>query len=248
MMGNALPSGDMSAEDTIPESTLAEMVDYYRARAAEYDEWFYRRGRYDRGPEANALWHAEVEEVRAALDGFGIEGDVLELAGGTGIWTEHLLRTARSVTVVDASPEMLAINRARIHSDRVRYIQADLFGWRPDRSYHGVFFAFWLSHVPTERLDSFLQMVAGALRSGGKIFLVDSRREPTSTARDHKLPESDTQMLTRRLNDGREFRIVKNFLQPDELVDRAARAGLELVVHETGTYFLYGMGSPRTGA
>ncbi len=28
---------------------LEEQKAYYRARAAEYDEWFYREGRYDHG-------------------------------------------------------------------------------------------------------------------------------------------------------------------------------------------------------
>ena len=36
----------------------------YRHRAAEYDEWFYRRGRYDHGEGKNRQWAAEVEEVR----------------------------------------------------------------------------------------------------------------------------------------------------------------------------------------
>ena len=40
----------------VPTPILGEMVEYYRARAAEYDEWFYRRGRYDRGAAANAQW------------------------------------------------------------------------------------------------------------------------------------------------------------------------------------------------
>ncbi len=71
--------------EPVSSQTLNEMVDYYRARANEYDEWFYRRGRYDRGPEANARWFAEVDEVFAALDALGIEGDVIELAPGTGI-------------------------------------------------------------------------------------------------------------------------------------------------------------------
>ena len=31
------------------ERLLQEQVDYYRARAGEYDEWFFRTGRYDLG-------------------------------------------------------------------------------------------------------------------------------------------------------------------------------------------------------
>jgi len=46
---------------------LQEQLDYYRARAAEYDEWWLRRGRYDRGPVLNGKWFAESAEVRSAL-------------------------------------------------------------------------------------------------------------------------------------------------------------------------------------
>ena len=228
--------------ETVPADTLQEMMAYYRARAAEYDEWFYRRGRYDRSPETNARWFREVDEVLAALDAFAISGDVLELAPGTGIWTERLLRTARSITAVDASPEMVALNRARVASDRVSYSLADLFTWRPERTYDAVFFGFWLSHVPVERLDAFLGMVAAALRPGGQLCFVDGRREPTSTAADHRLPDPGSQVMTRRLNDGREFQIVKIFYEPAALEARCTSVGLDVAVRETETYFMYGLG------
>jgi len=229
--------------DPVSSKTLNDMMDYYRARANEYDQWFYRRGRYDRGSEGNARWFAEADEVFAALDALEIEGDVLELAAGTGIWTERLVRTARSITVVDASPEMMAINRARVASERVSYVQADLFTWQPTHTYDAVCFCFWISHVPTERLDAFLNTVATALRPGGKIFFVDGRREPTGTAVDHQLPEADTQLMTRKLNDGREFEIVKNFYEPNTLAARFVAAGLDVTVRETQSYFIYGYGA-----
>ncbi len=227
----------------VPASTLEDMAAYYQARAGEYDEWWLRQGRFDRGAEASERWFEEAAEVYAALDALGMEGDVLELAPGTGIWTERLARTTLSVTAVDASPEMMAINRARVRSDRVSYVLADLFEWRPERSYDGVFFGFWLSHVPHERLDAFFQMVAHALVPGGKLFFVDGRREPTSTAADHELPEAGSQVMTRRLNDRREFEVVKNFHEPRELQARLAAAGLEVEARETPTYFLYGTGA-----
>ncbi len=226
----------------VPAGTLAEQIAYYRARAAEYDEWFYRRGRFDRSPETNARWFAEAEEVYAALDALAPGGDVLELAPGTGIWTARLLRTAATVTAVDASPEMIAIGRAKVGSDRVTYIEADLFAWRPAREYDAVCFGFWLSHVPVERLDAFLGTVAMALRPGGKCFFVDSRREPTGTSADQHLPEAGEQTMTRRINDGREFRIVKNFHEPAALATRFAAAGLAMTIRETPNYFIYGTG------
>ena len=50
-------------------NALSSQLDYYRARAAEYDEWWLRRGRYDRGAALNAQWFAEAAEVQAALEG-----------------------------------------------------------------------------------------------------------------------------------------------------------------------------------
>lgn len=218
---------------------------YYKERAQEYDEWFYRQGRYDRGSEANKRWFAEVGEVVAALEASELKGDVLELAPGTGIWTERLARTAATVTAVDASAEMIEINRTKVRSERVSYTQADLFAWRPERAYDAVFFGFWISHVPLERMDGFLAAAAGMLRSGGKIFFVDSRREPTGTAENQELPEQDQQVMVRTLNDGRVFEIVKNFYEPADLAALCSRCGFEVTVRETATYFLYASGTRR---
>jgi len=219
------------------------MKTYYQQRASEYDEWFYRQGRYDRGLEANARWFAEADEVFASFDACSLTGDVLELAPGTGIWTQRLAQIASTVTAVDASPEMIEINRVKVHSARISYQLADLFTWKPERTYDAVFFGFWLSHVPLERLDNFLQSVAAMLHPGGKVFFVDGRREQTSTAINHQLPAAESQVMTRVLNDGRSFEIVKNFYDPVELTERCRYAGLDVVVRETETYFLYGYGT-----
>ncbi|MBA3947217.1 MAG: class I SAM-dependent methyltransferase [Herpetosiphonaceae bacterium] len=218
------------------------MKAYYRARAAEYDEWWNRQGRYDRGSEANARWFAEANEVYNALDALALAGDILELAPGTGIWTERLARTAHRITAVDASREMVELNRAKVANTQVEYVLADLFTWQPSRTYDAVCFGFWLSHVPSERLDAFLQMVASALKVGGTIFFVDGRREPTSTAADHQLPAPETELMTRRLNDGRSYEIVKRFYEPTALMGRCGAVGLEVAVQETATYFMYGIG------
>jgi demethylmenaquinone methyltransferase/2-methoxy-6-polyprenyl-1,4-benzoquinol methylase len=107
-----------------------------------------------------------------------------------------------------------------------------------------VFFGFWLSHVPPERFDAFWAMVRRALRPGGRFFLIDSRRELTSTAIDHRLPEArEATTLTRRLNDGREFEIVKVFYEPAALAARLAALGWAADVRETPTYFLYASGT-----
>lgn len=227
------------------DAALQQQIEYYRARAGEYDQWFYRQGRYDRGAELNARWFEEAQTVTDALDRFQPTGDVLELACGTGIWTERLARHADTITAVDASPEVLALNRARLGdlAAKVSYEQADLFRWEPTRGFDVVFFGFWLSHVPPASFDKFWALVRRALNPGGRCFFVDSRRDPTSTARDHQLPsEADASTLTRRLNDGREFQIYKIFYEPAELEVRLSKLGWHATIAATPNYFLHGQG------
>ena len=222
---------------------LREQLDYYRARAAEYDEWWLRQGRYDRGAALNAQWFAEADQVRAALAAFHPAGRVLEFACGTGLWSERLLATAEHLTCLDGSPEMLALNQARLRSPKVDYIQANLFEWRPVAHYDAVFFGFWLSHVPPERFAAFWDLVAACLAPGGRVFFVDSRHEPSSTAVDHRLPEREATTLRRRLNDGREFQIYKLFYEPEDLAARLRDLGWRFEARQTEHYFLYGSGS-----
>jgi demethylmenaquinone methyltransferase/2-methoxy-6-polyprenyl-1,4-benzoquinol methylase len=224
-------------------TSLQQQIAYYQARASEYDEWFLRQGRYNHGAAQNAQWFAEVEEVRQRLVQCNPTGDVLELACGTGWWTGQLAQFATHLTAVDAAAEVLAINRARYGHHPIDYVQADLFMWQPARRYDVVFFSFWLSHVPPERWPAFWAMVAAALQPGGRVFFIDSLRSESSTATDHVWSTQQTITQRRRLNDGREFEIVKIYYQPDALATRLRALGWQVTVGATANYFLYGAGS-----
>ena len=67
------------------ERTLGEQMLYYEARAGEYDEWWFRRGRYNHGQAENDAWFDEQAEVRAQLIEAIPNGQVADLACGTGI-------------------------------------------------------------------------------------------------------------------------------------------------------------------
>ena len=102
-----------------------------------------------------------------------------------------------------------------------------------------MFTGFWLSHVPRERLDAFLAVVAGWLKPGGTYAFIDSRPDPQSSASDHPTPADD--LSVRRLDDGREFTIVKVYWEPGELEAALARAGfMDAKVTTTGRFFLTG--------
>lgn len=227
---------------------LLDQIAYYRARATEYDDWFLRRGRYDRGEDATRRWFEQVEEVRQALSALPLDGkNVLELAPGTGIWTAELCDRVAHLTAVDASGEMIAQNRQRLGSraEKVTFIEADLFEWLPTQEFDSVVFCFWISHIPVGRIDEFLANVAKMLTPGGTVFFLDGRKEHTSTAVDHVLPSKDEEVMTRRLDDGREFTIVKNFWTASVLKEKCVGVGLEVEIHETADYFQFGTGTRR---
>jgi ubiquinone/menaquinone biosynthesis C-methylase UbiE len=231
------------------ENLLARQARYYRERAGEYDDWWFRRGRYDHGPDANARWFADAAEVKAALERFEPAGDVLELACGTGLWTAHLASLGQRVTAVDASPEMLELNRKRVDDQRVadqrvEYIEADLFEWQPDRTYDVCFFSFWLSHVPEERFAAFWEKVKRALTPQGRVFFLDSSRSDLASAVDHTLPDLGDDVMLRRLADGSEFQIVKRFYEPRALGERLTEIGWSAQIQTTNEFFIYGQAKP----
>ena len=201
-------------------------------------------GRYDHGPETNARWFSDVAEAHAALDHFKPTGDVVEFACGTGLWTERLLGDVMSVTAIDGSQEMLELCQTRVADPRVRYLQADLFAWEPERTYDACFFSFWLSHVPEERFQEFWAKVRRAVRSEGRVFFIDSLRHDLASAVDHELPEPENPVMLRRLADGRGYHIVKRFYEPQALQQRLASLGWNAQVQTTGEFFIYGQAIP----
>jgi SAM-dependent methyltransferase len=233
----------------VDDDLLRDQLAYYRARAGEYDEWFLRKGNHDQGRERNRRWFSELNLVRDELERFAPVGDVFELACGTGLWTVALARHASAITAVDASPEVLDINRSRLEEARsevpVRYLQTDLFDWRPDGAYDVVFFGFWLSHVPPHRFEAFWHLVRSALKPGGRVFFVDSLRAETWTEKERlgRAPHDHTTL--RQLNDGREFRIVKIFYDPEELSSRLRDLGWDVHIQTTQTHIIYGFGGLR---
>ena len=210
----------MSSSESI-DPLLAEQIAYYRAIAMDYT--------------------VDVDAARglaAALEAYQPAGRVLELACGPGAWTELLLRYATSVTAIDAAPEMLARAKARVGLERARFIQADLFRWTPDQHYDFVFFGFWLSHVPSDRFESFWSMVADSLAPAGRVFFVDDNaRTP-----EELIEGASSTTIRRRLTDGTGCRLVKVPYQPAALEERLERLGWRIKVTPLFGPFFWGAG------
>lgn len=224
---------------TAPRDSDAEMLAYYEARAPEYDDWYLRRGRYARGPIHDAAWNAELDAAGRWLDSLPIHGEIVELAAGTGWWSP-LLAVKGELSIYDAAGAALDRARERLvaHGLRAHLHVRDAWA-EPDRQVDAVFAGFWLSHVPRDRLAAFLALVRRWLKPDGLFVFVDSLLDPQSSAADHPAPADDVSL--RRLDDGREFMIIKVYYDPAELEHALGVAGFrETAVTTTGRFFLTG--------
>jgi demethylmenaquinone methyltransferase/2-methoxy-6-polyprenyl-1,4-benzoquinol methylase len=198
-------------QDGTDRELLASQVNYYRLRAAEYDV-----SSYGDDLEAARVGLAKV------LDQLASQGSVLEIACGTGMWTQELAVRAHRLLAIDSAPEALELARQRVRRGDVTLQVADVFAWEPELKFDTVFMGFWLSHVPRARWKEFVERVGAWLHPGGRLLVVDEHidRRPME-----KFDPSGVDTAVRRTSDGREHRLVKVYLDPAELEDLFTELG-----------------------
>ena len=196
------------------ESSIEAMQDYYAARAAEYDRIYLK-------PERQA----DLRNIEAWLPPIFAGSSVLEVACGTGYWTQFMAPVASRMVALDSAAETMRIARSRVASEKVEFVVGDAYALPLDgRRYQRAFAGFWFSHVPKSRVREFLLGLHAALEPGATVVLLDNLFVEGSSS---PISERDAQGNTyqaRRLDDGTTHRVLKNFPSEDEL--RAVTEGL----------------------
>lgn len=105
------------------------MHDYYASRAPEYDRVYLK-------PERQA----DLDAIRRWLPPLFAGKSVLEVACGTGYWTQYLAPVASGLLAVDASLETLEIARTRVRPGDVEFVVGDAY--RLPAAAHGFESAF----------------------------------------------------------------------------------------------------------
>ena len=214
------------------DEVLADQIGYYRRRAGEYDATAYGDVAVAR-PRIARL----VAQMRPS-------GNVLEIACGTGLWTEALAELADTVTAIDTAPEVIEIARARVGSAAVTFEVADVFSWATSSRFDVVFFSAWLSHVPTSRFEQFWQLLRPLLAVGGRVLFID---EHVDVREKEAYVAGRDEIVERELRDGEKFRIIKNFVDPQRLEDQLRRMGWDCEIRRDGDDWIYGEARPANG-
>ncbi len=227
-MAWSLTAWDPMTEAGPPAGDLAA---YYDRRAPEYDDIYRDAG-------ADPARSRELAAIAAAAAAHLAGRRVLELACGTGHWTAAVAPAAAAVVATDLSPAMLDVARRRpLPAGRVRFEIGDAYA--PGAiagDFDGGLAGFWLSHVPAARRGGFLAALHARLGEGAAVFLLDNHRIP-GLGGDLVAPagERDT-YKRRRLADGSEHLVLKNYFTAAELAALFAPSAAELVV-ESGAYY-----------
>ena len=202
---------------------------YYAKRAAEYERIYSK-------PERQA----DLASLRSRMAALFAGRNVLEVACGTGYWTEVIAPHARSITAIDYAEETLAIARSKKYpAGNVEFAQGDAYALPDFGRKHDAFFAgFWWSHVPLARLEEFLAGAAKAVAPGAIIAFLDNRYvEGSSTPVARRDKEGNTYQ-TRKLDDGSAHDVLKNFPTERELIERASGHGQDVQVEWLEYYWL----------
>jgi demethylmenaquinone methyltransferase/2-methoxy-6-polyprenyl-1,4-benzoquinol methylase len=207
----------------------AELLDYYRRRAREYEAIYAKPER-----QADLAWLRSHIPQRLA------GRRVLEIACGTGYWTVLAAASARGIVATDAAEEPMRIAMSKDYADaNVRFEIADAFALDEDLGrFDAALAIFWWSHIPLARIDDFLASLHRRLEPGARVVLMDNLYVGgSSTAISERDAEGNTYQH-RRLSDGSENRVLKNFPAEADLRASLGRHARELSYRALEYYWL----------
>ena len=190
------------------------MQEYYAARAREYDKVYLK-------PERQSDLRAIEEWLPPIFEG----ASILEVACGTGYWTQFLAPVALRILAVDAAQETMKIAETRVPKGKVEFLVGDAYALpRAEPKFDTGFAGFWYSHVPRSRVREFLTNFNASLKPGAKVVLIDNRFVEGSSSPISEQDAEGNSYQTRLLSNGTTHRVLKNF--PSEAELRAAVEGI----------------------
>jgi len=213
-----------------PAIQRTPMQSYYAARAGEYDRVYQK-------PERQS----DLRQIEQWLPPLLSGATVLEVACGTGYWTQFIAPAASAVVAIDSAPETLQIARQRVGGANVLFQLGDAYALaETGRSFDAAFAGFWFSHVPLERQREFLAGLHAALMPGARVVLLDNLFVEGSSSAIAEQDEQGNTYQCRSLSNGSTHRVLKNFPTEAQLHALAAEgSGEHAAYHRWQHYWAF---------
>ncbi len=191
------------------DKQIEALATYYAHRANEYEEIYHR-------PDSQR--QKEQSEIQVNIKEVLSGADVLEVACGTGYWTQYVSVTASKITATDVNSEVLEIAKHKHYSCPVSLEKADAYNlpFAP-RSFTGGLANFWFSHIPKNRIEDFLKGFHSKLKPGSPVFIVDNMNVAGVGGNLVRKQGDENTYKLRTLKDGTQQEILKNYFTKEEL-------------------------------
>ena len=209
-----------------------DMQAYYARLGADYDKIYAKPERQD-----------DLEHLGDWIEECLFGQHVLELACGTGYWTQRYAELTESTLATDYGSEMLAVARARkLPADKVKFAEVDAFKLTAadlgGQKYTACFAGFFWSHVLRQDQDAFLTNLRKVLGKDTLLILADNNYvEGSSTVIARTDLEGNTFQI-RTAPDGSRHEVLKNFPTDSALRKRFADHAREIRVKRNDYYWM----------
>ena len=187
---------------------MNEQIRYYKLRAQEYEEVYQKPERLE-----------DLVEIRQYLSRQFPKKHLLEIACGTGYWTQILSNSARSILATDINPEVLALAKQKDYPQaKVTFQIQDIHSLEPPVSpFQGLFGGFILSHLSRTKWGSFFASCLSQIEVGSEMLFLDNRYVDGSSTPISRTDQKGNTYQSRRLSSGEVFEVMKNFPAEEEL-------------------------------
>ncbi len=211
-----------------PKSTTPHLEKYYARRAGEYEKVYAK-------PERQA----ELAWLRQRVPELFRGRTVLEVACGTGYWTQFIAKTARGIHACDINEPVLEIAREKDLPASVHFFRADAVTLdNAPSGCNAAFAGFWWSHVRKSDLAKFVTNLATRLEPGSQVVVLDNTfTQWSSTPLSRRDAEGNTYQL-RKLGSGESFEVLKNFPTAEELTQAVRPVAREARLESLQYYWL----------
>lgn len=178
-----------------------DIVSYYKDRAKEYEKLYSKPERQE-----------DLKSAATILQEIFADKQVLEIACGTGYWTEKIAATATSIFATDINESVIEIAKKKdFLSKQVSFGIADIYNFSDNNKFESLFGGFIWSHILLQDLDKFLLTVNSLVSAGGTVVFMDNNYVEGSN---HPITERDehgNSFQTRKLEDNTTHLVLKNF-------------------------------------
>jgi len=182
------------------------LVRYYAQRAKEYEKIYEK-------PERQA----DLGRIKDWLQSELAQKTIIEIACGTGYWTQYISLAAKSILATDINPDVLEIAKSKQYAqENVQFGLHDIYALAEIQgSFNAFFGGFIWSHIPLQDLDAFIAEANKRVMAGGKIVFIDNLYVEGSSSPITGQDEYGNTYQERILIDGSKHNILKNFPTKD---------------------------------